>query len=535
MRCLFFRTFQLLASLTASGSIFVASVHSQDPKPQDAARSGQASATQYAFPGTGGRTVRPGEEVRLRDAARRLRSSVVFLGRNDGFHGTGVIISRDHRLVLTAGHVADGFFEEGSIFAVLEGGFQVRRVTAVWYHPMLKRELDYCLQANSFDPADGPTWYPSADLAVLELSKEGGELPKECDLGMREEPRNVQDHAVGILGYWVEQGESWPTAVRPARASFSASVIRPASSEDERVKLQYKSFVYCDIGFVEGGSGGPVFLDDGSVVGIVVSGAPYSRFAGRLDELRVLRIDRLRELIAYHKLQGAMPKLVKTAAVCPGWGPDPRLDELRTAVSLVRRAGELRRVGSYKGSVEICNSALRIAPDYGGALLERSKAYLFYLGTNWQRLTAEERRRYSGWAISDSDRCNELDAGPIHPRMIHLQAILYECYAHSDPSGFKLVVEATSQHLRPGWTGETFTSYERSFALNLRGQAYHLLGEAELAKRDYDESLRLEPQEPRWYLNRAQFWESQNRPDLARADRTKAEHIRQLRRNSGIE
>ena len=71
--------------------------------------------------------------------------------------------------------------------------------------------------------------------------------------------------------------------------------------------------------------------------------------------------------------------------------------------------------------------------------------------------------------------------------------------------------------------------FERSFAFNLRAQCHHFLGEMEQAEKDYTESIRLAPDEPRWYSNRAQFWDQQGRPELAKADRTEGIAARQKR------
>jgi hypothetical protein len=60
----------------------------------------------------------------------------------------------------------------------------------------------------------------------------------------------------------------------------------------------------------------------------------------------------------------------------------------------------------------------------------------------------------------------------------------------------------------------------------VRAQAHHVLGETDLAEKDSNESIRTEPREPRWYLNRARFLEDTQRPVLAQADRLKAEELR---------
>ena len=54
---------------------------------------------------------RVGDKQQVVDAARRVKRSVVSLAHNGCLVGTGFVISRAHRLVVTAGHVADAFFE----------------------------------------------------------------------------------------------------------------------------------------------------------------------------------------------------------------------------------------------------------------------------------------------------------------------------------------------------------------------------------------------------------------------------------------
>ena len=88
------------------------------------------------------------------------------------------------------------------------------------------------------------------------------------------------------------------------------------------------------------------------------------------------------------------------------------------------------------------------------------------------------------------------------------------------------VVNASMHLLAPGWTGDPLTDAEVGFLLNIRAQAHQFLGETEEAIKYFQESIRTSPSQPRWYLNRALFWDYNGRSDLASTDRLKAEQLR---------
>jgi len=112
--------------------------------------------------------------------------------------------------------------------------------------------------------------------------------------------------------------------------------------------------------------------------------------------------------------------------------------------------------------------------------------------------------------------------------LVHAQIIIYVARFNSLPEGFHNAREKLDEMLGDDWPN-SLTDRERSYAFNLRAQCHHFLGEMEQAEKDYGESIRLAPDEPRWYLNRAQFWEQQGRPELERADREKAQALRRKR------
>jgi tetratricopeptide (TPR) repeat protein len=206
------------------------------------------------------------------------------------------------------------------------------------------------------------------------------------------------------------------------------------------------------------------------------------------------------------------------------WGPDPRLDALRKAVQLVREADELRRSGKFRDAQKNCNDALALAPNYGAAMLQKSKVALYYLGTQWDRLTPEIRINCAEMAYRDSEQCIENFPEINAAWLIHGQNMIYLSHVRSQPEGFRNLLTSTDLWIKDGL--QRFSESERGFLCNLRAQCHQFLGELKEAEKQYDESVRLAPTEPRWYLNRAQYWDQVGKPELAVIDRQSAQAIR---------
>ena len=418
------------------------------------------------------------EKARVTDVARRVGCAVVFLGQLDEGYGTGLVISRQQRLVVTAGHVADMFSEASPLYCVAQADFKPRRVEKVWYHPRTMRRLDCGMLVNSFDPADGKIEYPAPDLAVVQLAQDGGDLPNECETRINVDPRTCDGQAVGFIGFFGLADGFWPTANGPALANLAISVLHSKGSELERTDSRSSDYFYCD-GYsalekahgesqeLDGCSGGPAFTGDGQILGILIRQSHHVSL-DKPGYITVLSIDCLRELITYHKLDGLVPGRFAPAKPRADWGPDPRLREFRLAVWLVRQAAALRWAGKYAQSVEKCEEAAKINPNYAGALLERSTSYLFFLGSDWQRLSDAEKRQYAFWALSDAVRANELDPKSNRAALISIQSKIFHAAASPEPSWFRPAIEETTQFLSPDLTTRTFTPYEISFLHNLR-------------------------------------------------------------------
>jgi len=462
--------------------------------------------------------------LRLQGAGERLRAGMVLLAGPTDFVGTGFIISRKRRLIATAGHVADNHSKGALMIGVREGTRSAFRITRVWYHPGIIRKLDDGLYARSFDPKDGGVADFSLDVAVLEYAGNDREFPTEIELAADDELRGIEGQPGAILGYATDALDQKGERMLPPAASFGYTVIGKMGDAGQGTDLPFdqRKWVWFNNGLGPGASGSPVFLRNGHVAAVLCcrfeltpAGYSYSSCA--------IRSDGLRELLAYHRLDG--PGAIATAAARREWGPDPRLEQFRQAVGLVRDAKGSVRTGEYAVAANRCARALVLAPKYGGALLERSNVYLHYLGSQWGVLELEDKLRYADAAFRDSYRCLEMYPALNSCRLIHTQNIIYQGCLRSDDSQFLLAVAEMNKMLREDWMYGTLTDAERSFATNCRAQCKAFLGEIQEAERDYGESIRLLPDQPRWYLNRADFWDHSGRPELATWDRRKAKSL----------
>ena len=92
-----------------------------------------------------------------------------------------------------------------------------------------------------------------------------------------------------------------------------------------------------------------------------------------------MRIDRLRELVAYHSLEALLPNVLKPEGPSSDWGPDPRLNELRRAVSLARKHAR------YEKTVDTTRPSI--------AATRRWRSFLIMAAHCWN----EARATFSTW------------------------------------------------------------------------------------------------------------------------------------------
>jgi hypothetical protein len=457
--------------------------------------------------------IRPEESARLSGASQKVSQCLALVGRPGMGHGTAFVISRKHRLLATAAHVADHAILEGGMQAVFEGTATTYLIERVWYHPGLVRKLSVRYSARSDDPRDGEvdTWL-GPDVAVLQLAPGGPELPAACELAGNEDLRDLEGMAVGRLGYPGE-GDEWPTPTHPAAARL-ATGRTTAPWVDLAPHEEGRPWIWHTVKRAEGTSGGPLFLASGRVVAV------------HSTEWYGWRVECLRELIAYHKLGGQEFNADRPTAVRSDWGPAPQLPQLRRAFRLAGEADELRRRGDYREAGRLFNEVLSLVPDFAVGFLQRGKVYLFYCGNHWKKLSIEERNRFATLAFADMNRCIQLLPQWPEPYLFQLQAGIYLDYNSGRESDLQGDIAQADRLL----ANAPLQEHERGFAMNCRAQARHFLGDLDGAKKDYEESIRLDPVEPRWRLNRAQYWQQRGRMDLAEVDRKEAARLRENRK-----
>ena len=191
--------------LSTFASLLSSAVHGRQPQERDVIADEREAAK-----GKERREPTPQEDQKLRSIANTLRPGVVLFAivtEADGgpFYlprGSGFVVSKQHRLVATAAHVADDFSLGEQVFAFIEGSTQSYRVKRAYYHPGLERELDVGLYARSDNPRDGKIDFGrTPDVAVLQLSELGSELPFELELGNDDDFKNIEGQPVGLLGF----------------------------------------------------------------------------------------------------------------------------------------------------------------------------------------------------------------------------------------------------------------------------------------------------------------------------------------------
>ena len=251
------------------------------------------------------KTAPPGISREWAMVADRLRPAIVVLG-TDAVIATGFVISKKHRLVVTAGHVADLIHGSRPVMAVCNNGKAFYSLSRAWYHPRVERMGSNSIPVPSESPADGSIAATRFDVAVVQLSSDGPELTAELDIARDEEQLNLVGRAVGCLCFVPEdsmhfQGEE--TRALPIQFTVSKLISRTVAVDDPAIALNSQVCIASLPG--AGTSGSPVFLPNGRVIGVVTSA-----MESRTTQVHVAsKVATLRELIAYHHLTSLVPSI----------------------------------------------------------------------------------------------------------------------------------------------------------------------------------------------------------------------------------
>jgi len=474
----------------------------------------------------------------LGQAARRMERAVFLVGHPDTGTGTAWAISKKHRLLVTNAHVADMFhMTNGKMLAIPSGTSQIHIVERVWYHPGVRRYLkgNQTLSIRSIDPGEGEVDPSSPDLAVLELDPEGPELEVEFPIAEPDEWNELFGQPTAMYGFPGHDTASWPKLGGKAAATFHDGMISRVTDFDLNVdapagELQFLQYT---MSTWPGFSGSPVFLPSGRVAA-VNNMARIVRTGPKEGEMRQsipygVRIDCVLELIVHHKLEEKVPFAIdKSKLSIERWlARDERSEKARAdfarAEALVQEARKLVFVtNDFAAGETKANQAIELAPNLASAYYVKGMALMRFQVYNHDRLSTE-----ASFELLESSRRLFLHAGQLNPaELYYARAVCAVLNNFGRVTGDTMHNEKALNVLNQLLTADNLTPSLRALILNSRGVAFNHLGDNQAALRDHNEAVRLYPI-PSILDDRASFHEVTGNSALARADRARAQMLRQ--------
>ena len=474
---------------------------------------------------------KPSQQARqeLGDFIRSSQQGVMLVGHPKHGRGTAWVVSKRNRLLATNAHVADILHEAGgSMLGVLNGTSQVYKVEKAWYHPGVRRNVGG-VPIKSSDPSEGPVNPNCPDVAILQLSMEGPDLPVELKMA---EPRvfdTLFAQPAAILGYPGHDTSSWPQIGDTAEATFHDGVVSRLTNFRNSVSapMSEKQFLQYTMSTWGGFSGSPIFLPSGEIVALHNS-AQYAEGAG--GDVKAIphgvRIDCLWELIVHHGLEDRIPIPVEKSSLnIQRWLEDDPADlEVRKAVALVEEGSKLiYNQQKYSEGVTKCSEAIKLAPGYAAAYNIRVDGYLNY----WfkYRREIDEDAAFKQLQYAEADAKKFATLAPSDPWAAMNFVLVYNNagqFTDNDDYNRK-ALDVVNKILQ----SDNLPSNMKACAYSQRAIAYDNLDEDDKAERDHNEAVRLDPKDAQWYENRADFWHYQGRGDLEQQDYETAKKLRE--------
>ncbi|MCE9532246.1 MAG: trypsin-like peptidase domain-containing protein [Planctomycetes bacterium] len=515
-------------------------VHGQDKKINAGRLLGQTPET-----GSLPLSSKPSDDARqnLGKAARATERGVMLVGYNKAGHGTAWVISKKNRLLVTNAHVGDIFHEnKGKMVAIPSGTSQIYTVEKVWYHPGVRRysKNNAMFSVRSMDPKEGQVDPSSPDLAVLQLSAEGPDLTVEFPLATAEELTSLFAQPTAMMGF-PGHDTSWPGLGDKAAATIHEGIISRVTDFEMNpgvpdAELQFLQYTMAGWG---GFSGSPVFLPNGHVAGVHnMARVEKNKQSGEIRHIpHGVRVDCVVEVLVHHGLDDKVPfKIDKSKVAVERWiKPDARTEKARAefakAMALVNEASYLIFVKQdfIKGE-EKCIEAIKLAPNYASAFNMRGCAINSFEYYNRSKLSNKARMELNIKGLEDFRKAVQLD--PSNPDYVIglCNAKTGLSYHTEEDSLNKEVLMIINDLL----TTTSLSDMTRGNAICQRAGAYRRLGDNEAAWRDYNEAIRLWPDDPTMFESRAYFLKIKKLGDLGRADFAKAKELREQKIEWGM-
>ena len=463
------------------------------------------------------------------DCARRCGPSVMLVGDPEHFTGTAFVISSIQRLLATNAHVADKFYESGSMLVRANGTTKTYTVDRVWVHPGVVRKHDHSLEMRCQDPSHGEVAGGCPDVAVLHLA-DGPELPAEFTFATPKELNELFAQPVAMLGYPASDRQPWPAVGETPQASIREGIVNqlvPLKAFGSRASRE-PQLVQHSISSWFGASGAPIFLPNGHVVAINTAIATAHQNGLTREVPLGIRIDCLWELLAYYNLNDKLPIPLSEASL--------KLDRYRevdhyemcchTAMALVNQCDRLMLMGDFQLALEKCNQALSLVPGYAKALRVRGNVRREYVAARGAHMLPQDKLNLLNKAFEDirqyvkavpDDHWGLIDACQTR--------VWIDWVRTGDSSDTDVQLQLTNL-----LATNVLDSQQRAYALSVRTAA---TGYQPKCQADMDEALSLAPYgliRTMVYDSRAKFWRNRGQPDAAEAELSRASKLLEAER-----
>jgi Flp pilus assembly protein TadD len=265
-------------------------------------------------------------------------------------------------------------------------------------------------------------------------------------------------------------------------------------------------------GAIRGGNSGAPVISHGLVIGIVTDVGQSSAYATRGEAIEPYINGIVSNLISL-----SMPNSKQAADV--------------TGEERAEEARQLNKTGKYEDAIKAATEAIKLDRGLASAYAQRAYAYI-------------NTRKFKS-AISDASEAIRLEPelaiayayrGAAYNRVdLHDQAIA-DCtkaisldpglaVAYANRGASYLIQHNFEQAIKDCTEAIQLNPRYRSAYTN-RGHAHLRKGDFEKAIESYSEAIELEPNNPSLYEDRADAYKQQNKTDLMRSDRKKAEELK---------
>jgi hypothetical protein len=472
----------------------------------------------------------------LRDlgrVARGLESAVMLVGSDRGGWGTGWVLSKKHRLLATNAHIAD-IGHGRKLFAVASGTSTAYKVEKIWYHPGVRRHMNENRHATirSMDPKDGDVECASPDLAILQLSSYGPDLPAEFPLATPDELKELFAQPVAMFGFPGHDSDGLPRIGENVNGTFHAGVVSRITDfhGSTTVSAGELQLIQHTIQSFGGFSGSPIFLPNGHVVAIHNSGGGRVDRGTHVNLSWGIRVDALWEMLVHHSLDSKVSATIdKDKLLLARYRERDERDEearanLAKARALVDEAADLIDFREdFRGAADKCIEARTLAPGYAPAYYSHSAALTNYWVMMSEHLSQKDAVETLLGALKHAKTCAQL--APTDPGAIICvsRCRINLAIVTDDRSEAENALAILNELMKtPGLSTDV-----RADAHSALGTAYGCLGENEAAREHHNEAVRLAPTTPVFWSNRGNFWSYTGRHDLAERDYAKARALRE--------